>query len=325
MWSPGALGHDLLDRVRTAVRRAVIGYADAVRALAIALLSDGHVLLEGVPGLAKTYLVRTFSDALDLSFRRIQFTPDMLPSDITGTSVLNQQTQQFEFRPGPVFSHVVLADEINRAPPKVQSALLEAMQERQVTVDGRTYPLPRPFMVIATENPIEQEGTYPLPEAELDRFLFRWVLGYPTAEEEVAILTTRDAVMAAPPVRGVITPAEVDLLRQATHDVYVSRELLEYLTRVIRETRRDPRLVLGASPRASVQFLFAARASAILDGRRYVIPDDIRDLAFGVLNHRVLVRPEAMVQAAGASQTGGPLHRLREIVREVVDRIDVPR
>lgn len=324
-WPPGALGHDLLERVRAAVRHSVVGYSDAVRALAIALLSEGHVLLEGVPGLAKTYLVRTFSDALDLSFRRIQFTPDMLPSDITGTSVLNPQNQQFEFRPGPVFSHIVLADEINRAPPKVQSALLEAMQERQVTVDGRTYPLPRPFMVIATENPIEQEGTYPLPEAELDRFLFRWVLGYPSAEEEVAILTSRDQVMASAPVRGVVTPSEVDLLRQSSRDVFVSRELLEYLTRVIRETRHDPRLVLGASPRASVQFLFAARASAILDGRRYVIPDDVRDLAFGVLNHRILVRPEALMAVSGATSSSNPLQRIREIVREVVDRVDVPR
>lgn len=325
-WPPGAEGEDLLDRLEATIGNAVVGYTDAVRALAIALLANGHVLLEGVPGLAKTYLVRTFSNALDLSFRRIQFTPDMLPTDILGVTILNPVDQRFEFRPGPVFANVVLADEINRAPPKVQSALLEAMQEGQVTVDGRTYALPSPFMVIATENPIEQEGTYPLPEAELDRFLFRWVLNYPSHDEEMLILTSRDRVDASGPAAPVVPAREVERLRKAVREVYVSPELVAYLTRVVRETRQDPRVVLGASPRASVQFLFAARAAALLDGRRYVIPDDIRSLAFGTLNHRVFARPEALLQDGNTSGASLGAHgRLRHLLRDELDRIEVPR
>ncbi|MGA7924110.1 MAG: MoxR family ATPase [Thermoplasmata archaeon] len=325
-WEPGREGVDLLARLEATIGSAVVGYSDAVRALAIALLANGHVLLEGVPGLAKTYLVRTFSNALDLTFRRIQFTPDMLPTDILGVTVLHPVDQRFEFRPGPVFANVVLADEINRAPPKVQSALLEAMQEGQVTVDGRPYALPSPFMVIATENPIEQEGTYPLPEAELDRFLFRWVLSYPSHAEEMTILTSRDRVDAAGPPAPVVPATEVEHLRRAVREVYVSPELIAYLTRVVRETRQDPRVVLGASPRASVQFLFAARAAALLDGRRYVIPDDIRSLAFGALNHRIFARPEALLQDAN-TQGGTPgVHgRLRRLLRDELDRIEVPR
>ena len=255
----------ILDRLQSSIGREVIGYAPVVRALANALLANGHVLLEGVPGLAKTYLVRSFAGSLALSFRRIQFTPDMLPSDILGATVLNPKDRSFEFRPGPIFANVILADEINRAPPKVQSALLEAMQEGQVTIEGQTHPLPRPFMVIATQNPIEQEGTYPLPEAELDRFLFRWILDYPSATDEVTILRTRGDVDAEQSGAPVITAEELERLRALPGQVFVAEDLFRYITRIVRGTREDPRILVGASPRASVHLLNAAKAAAVLN------------------------------------------------------------
>jgi MoxR-like ATPase len=316
---------DLLRRLIESISREVIGYEQVVRALAVALVAEGHVLLEGVPGLAKTYLVRAFSRALQLDFRRIQFTPDMLPSDILGTTLLRTQDLSFEFRKGPIFANVILADEINRAPPKVQSALLEAMQERQVTIEGRTYPLPRPFMVIATQNPIEQEGTYPLPEAELDRFLFRWILDYPSAEDEVNILKTRGDLTGGLIGTAILQPTDIERLRALHGGVFVGDDLFRYLASVVRETRTDRRLLMGASPRASVQFLMAVKAAALLDGRSYVIPDDVRELAFPVINHRVIVRPEVLTQSSGVGQVPGAVGQLRLILREDLDRIDVPR
>jgi MoxR-like ATPase len=303
----------------------VIGYAPVVRALTVALIAEGHVLLEGVPGLAKTYLVRSFAQSLSLTFRRIQFTPDMLPADILGATVINPKDQSFEFRRGPIFAHVILADEINRAPPKVQSALLEAMQERQVTVEGQSHPLPRPFMVIATQNPIEQEGTYPLPEAELDRFLFRWILDYPSAEDEVTILRTRGDLPEGGERTPVVTIEELDGLRALHRRVHVSDDLFRYITRLVRETRNDPRLLVGASPRTSVHFLLAAKAAAILDGRGYVIPDDIRDFSIAVLSHRVIVRPEALTFSAHLGEVGRTAAAIREILNEDLGRVDVPR
>ncbi len=323
--APPADGRGLLDRLSAAIGQEIVGYREVVRALAVALVAEGHVLLEGVPGLAKTSLVRAFSQSLRLEFRRIQFTPDMLPSDILGATVLRTADQTFEFRPGPIFANVILADEINRAPPKVQSALLEAMQERQVTVEGTSHPLPRPFVVIATQNPIEQEGTYPLPEAELDRFLFRWIVSYPSLAEEVAILKTRAAAANGSRVVPVVEPGEVEALRVAARSVHLGDDLFAYLAGVVRQTRADPRLLIGASPRASVQFLAAVRAHALLDGRTYVVPDDIRELAFPVLNHRVLLRPEALVETAGLTDLLGPLRRLRELLRQDVDAVPVPR
>ena len=321
----GSTPAEFLDRLHTSVGREIVGYRDVVRALAVALVAEGHVLLEGVPGLAKTSLVRAFSQSLRLEFRRIQFTPDMLPSDILGTTVFHPADQTFEFRPGPIFANVILADEINRAPPKVQSALLEAMQERQVTIDGTSRPLPRPFVVIATQNPIEQEGTYPLPEAELDRFLFRWVVGYPSSADEVSILKSRAAAGNGGGVTPIVDVAEIDGLRRASRDVYLADDLFEYLAGVVRQTRRDPRLLLGASPRASVQFLAAVKASALLDGRAYVVPDDVRELAFPVLNHRVLLRPEVIAAGAGRTEILGPMRQLRQLLRENVDAVPVPR
>jgi MoxR-like ATPase len=315
----------ILDRLQTSIGREVIGYASVVRALANALLANGHVLLEGVPGLAKTYLVRSFAGSLALSFRRIQFTPDMLPSDILGATVLNPKDRSFEFRPGPIFANVILADEINRAPPKVQSALLEAMQEGQVTIEGQTHPLPRPFMVIATQNPIEQEGTYPLPEAELDRFLFRWILDYPSAADEVTILRTRGDVGAAEAGAPIVTSAELERLRQLPGQVFVSDDLFRYITQIVRGTREDPRILIGASPRASVHLLNAAKSSAVLDGRTYVIPDDVRDFALPVLSHRIILRPEALTLSVQRGGIGRTAETVRTILDDGLAHVDVPR
>jgi len=323
--SVGAGAAEILERLQAAIGREVIGYAAVVRALTDALLADGHVLLEGVPGLAKTYLVRSFARSLDLSFRRIQFTPDMLPADILGATVINPKDHSFEFRPGPIFAHVILADEINRAPPKVQSALLEAMQEGQVTIEGESHPLPRPFMVIATQNPIEQEGTYPLPEAELDRFLFRWILDYPSADDEVTILRTRDDVPEDAARTPVVTVDELDRLRALPSQVRVTDDLYQYITQVVRETRQDPRILVGASPRASVHLLNAARAAAVLDGRRYLIPDDVRDFALAVLSHRIIAKPEALTLSAQQSGVGRVADAVRAILAEDLGRIDIPR
>ncbi len=320
----GASPERILERLRSAIGSVVIGYDETIRLLGIALATEGHVLLEGVPGLAKTFLVRSFARTLDLSFRRIQFTPDMLPSDVLGTVVLNPKEQQFEFRPGPVFSQVVLADEINRAPPKVQSAFLEAMQERQVTMDGRTYPLPRPFLVIATENPIEQEGTYPLPEAELDRFLFREILAYPTAEAERTILRSRVGAEPEAPV-GIVSPDEATALRRLQAEQYVCEDLVEYIAAVVRGSRAHPEVAIGASPRAGIHLLHAAQAAALFAGRHYVAPEDVRDLVFPLLNHRLLLRPGALARESSRSGDGGSLARMRRVVAETVARVEVPR
>ena len=315
----------LLARLQQSIGESVIGSAGAVQALTIALSCDGHVLLEGLPGLAKTYLVRSFARSLDLSFRRIQFTPDMLPTDIVGNVVLSPTTHELEFRPGPVFCNVLLADEINRAPPKVQSALLETMQEFQVTVDGRTHPLPRPFLVIATQNPVEQEGTYPLPESQLDRFLFRYILGYPDRSDEVRILSSQGESLGREVTPGIASTEDIAVLRARHQDTYVSPDVLAYIADIIRETRQDARILVGASPRAGVHLLLAARALAILEGRRYVLPDDVRALSFSVLNHRIILRPEARRSRGVAPGTIGEADLLREIVGASVDRVKVPR
>jgi MoxR-like ATPase len=323
--APAADPVELLRRVTESIGRQIVGYQDVVRALTIALVAEGHLLLEGVPGLAKTHLVRTFAQTLHLSFRRVQFTPDMLPSDILGTTILRPKDQSFEFRPGPIFANVILADEINRAPPKVQSALLEAMQERQVTLDGVSHPLPVPFIVIATQNPLEHEGTYPLPEAELDRFLFRWILDYPTAENEVEILKTRSRLSDSEAVAQVLTASDIDRLRSLHREVYVHDDVYRYLAGVVRQTRLDRGLLLGASPRASVQFLMAMKAAALLDGRSYVVPDDVRELAFAVFNHRVIVRPEVVSRSASSGGPTGAFAQITQILHQDLDAVDVPR
>jgi MoxR-like ATPase len=272
------------------VSRVYIGEASAVDLLTVALLSRGHVLLEGVPGIAKTTLVKSFALALGSSIRRVQFTPDLLPADITGTYVLNPRDGTFALRAGPIFANVLLADEINRAPAKTQSALLEAMQERQVTIEGDRFELPDPFFVLATQNPVDLEGTYPLPEAQIDRFLVRVPMGYPSARDEVAMLRTHG--IAPPPVGVVLNPTDVLQLQSIAARIHVEDDLFEYAVGLTGFTRSHPRVVLGASPRASLGLLRASKALAVLAGRPFVTPDDLRFLAGPVLAHRLILVPE---------------------------------
>ncbi len=279
-----------LDALRAAVARVYLGPARTIDLLLLALLGRGHALLEGVPGVAKTTLVKTFATALGCSVRRVQFTPDLLPSDITGTYVLSPKDGTFALRSGPIFANVVLADEINRAPAKTQAALLEAMQERQVTIEGDRFELPAPFIVLATQNPIDLEGTYPLPEAQIDRFLLHVAMGYPSAREEVAMLRSHGG--GAPSVSAVLDPARVAALQALTSRIHVEDDVFDYVVALTTFTRKHPRVVLGASPRASLSLLTAARALAILKGRTYVTPDDVREVAVPALSHRLVLVPE---------------------------------
>ncbi|HLM70808.1 MAG TPA: AAA family ATPase, partial [Thermoplasmata archaeon] len=258
-------------------------------------------------------------------FQRIQFTPDMLPSDIIGGIVMDPKDRSFVYRPGPIFANVVLADEINRAPPKVQSALLEAMQEQQVTVDRRSYPLPRPFLVIATENPLEQEGTYPMPEAELDRFLFRWIMTYPTPEDEATIVRSQLDPGAVIPTANVLSAGEIDRLRRSIRSVHVEEEIVRYVTAIVGATREDRRLEAGGSPRAAVQYMRAARAAAFLAGRGYVIPDDVQELLFPTLNHRIIVRPELRGRRFLPGDPRGSFEAVRTILSDTLQKVPAPR
>ena len=311
-----ALTHDKLSRVNQLARaitdevgRAFIGAPAITEALLTALLARGHVLIEGYPGVAKTTLVKAFSQTLGCNFRRIQFTPDLLPSDITGTYILDMRTNQFVLREGPVFCNVLLGDEINRAPAKTQSALLEAMQEQQVTIEGETRPLAEPFIVLATQNPIEQEGTYPLPEAQVDRFLIKLRMGYPALADEKRMLGAYDR--APPNVRAVIGPKEVLEMQGLTQEVFVAEELLDYVLGLVAFTRNHARVYLGASPRAALALTHASKGLALLRGRDYVLPDDIRHLAPLVLGHRIMMTPDAELEGAqGASVIGEALDKV---------------
>lgn len=272
---------------------AVVGKDEVLRLLLAALLADGHVLIEDMPGLAKTTIAASFAALLGLSFRRVQFTPDLLPADLTGSFLYDQRSQGFAFRRGPVFTQILLADEINRAAPKTQSALLEAMQERQVTVEGESFPLDPPFLVIATQNPIELEGTYALPEAELDRFLVRLAVGYPEAEDEARILRLRrERRSARPHVPRLLTSAEFLAMQAALEEIFVDPSIEDYIVQVVRATREDQRLALGASPRAGLSLMAMARAVAGLEGRAFVLPDDVKRVAVPVLAHRLVLKPE---------------------------------
>src|SRR5688572_19798556 len=276
------------------VQRVYVGPREVVELMIIALLARGHVLLEGVPGVAKTTLVKAFAATLGCQFRRIQFTPDLLPADITGTYVLSPRSGEFQLREGPLFANIVLGDEINRAPAKTQSALLEAMQEQQVTIEGDTRPLPQPFIVLATQNPVEQAGTYPLPEAQIDRFLVRILIGYPEPKDELNVLLRHmDPVQ---PTRRVLEPREILAMQELVHGVHVENEILEYVVRLAQFTRQHTRVYLGASPRASLALVQAARARALASGRPFVIPDDIKTLAVPVLAHRLVLTPEAEME-----------------------------
>jgi MoxR-like ATPase len=304
------------DRILAEVERAVVGKREALELVLLGLLADGHVLIEDFPGLAKTLIARAFAQVTSIGFTRIQFTPDLMPSDVTGSSIFNQRESDFEFRPGPIFTNLLLADEINRAPPKTQAALLEAMQERQVTIEGNTRPLARPFLVLATQNPIEYEGTYPLPEAQLDRFLLRIGVGYPAREDEWDVLERRleraaDEIELDP----VVGRDELLEMQEAVEQVHVDRSVGLYMVDLVAATRQASGVQVGASPRGSLALLKLSRCRAALDGRDYVTPDDVKSVAVPALAHRLSLRPELWVQ------------RLRpdDIVLELLDRVPTPK
>jgi MoxR-like ATPase len=303
---------DKAHRVLEALGTVVLGQEDMLRQMMVALLAGGHALLEGVPGTAKTLSIRSLAMALELRFGRVQFTPDLMPTDLVGVNVLDELRREFSFHPGPIFTDLLLADEINRAPAKTQAALLEAMQERQVTVDGQTRPLPAGFTVFASQNPVEYEGTYPLPEAQLDRFLLKIVVGYPGAEAERAILDRYVDGFSADRadsygIRPVLGAGELISLRQAVAAVHVEPTVRDYITRIVRATREEPSLALGASPRAGVALFLASRAEAFLSGRDFVTPDDVKSLALPVLRHRVVLTPEAEVEGQTVDERLGGL------------------
>ncbi|MEV5411719.1 MoxR family ATPase [Thermopolyspora sp. NPDC052614] len=315
-----AITHDVGDRleeltstahrIREAIESVIEGKSDVVRLTLTVLLAEGHLLIEDVPGVGKTMLAKALARSIDCPVRRVQFTPDLLPSDITGVSAYNQQTREFEFKPGPVFANIVVGDEINRASPKTQSALLECMEEHQVTVDGRTYHLDAPFMVIATQNPIEMEGTYPLPEAQRDRFTARIAMGYPEASAELDMLDVHGAASPLDKLQPVATTAEVRELIDAVRAVYVAQPIKRYAIDLVTSTRHSPDLRLGASPRSTLHLVRAARAHAALAGRDYVIPDDLQDLAVPVLAHRLLPSVEAQGQRRMPEQVMADLVRM---------------
>ena len=306
----------IADAILNAVGTAVVGRIEALDTILTGLVADGHLLIEDLPGLGKTLMAKSFAAALGLQFQRIQFTADLLPHDITGSEILDTQKGEFRFRQGPIFANVLLADEINRAPPKVQSSLLEAMQEYQVTSERSTYPLPRPFLVLATENPLELEGTYPLPEAQVDRFLMRLRVGYPSTEEERLILERRRARKAEQVTVASATTLDQFLeLQRAVEDVELDPSIEGYVVDLVRATRADARAEVGASPRGSLALQKLARARALLSGRDFVLPDDVKSLAVPALAHRVLVKPEPWIRGV----------RGEEIVRTAVDRTVVPK
>lgn len=306
-------GKEFLEKLKAEIHNAVVGKDDVIELLAVALLAQGHVILEGVPGVAKTTIAKSFAHAIGLEFSRIQLTPDLLPADIVGTVYYDQRTSEFKIKKGPIFANVVLADEINRAQPKTQSALLEAMQEGQVTIEGRTLPLPKPFLLIATKNPLEHEGVYTLPEAQVDRFMMRIEMGYPDKEEELEMLLRKDKGEFRE-VKQVFTPTQILNLMAQVRRVTTSEEVLKYLYEIITKTRKDNRLLVGASPRAAEHLLYASKALAFLRGRDYVIPDDIKEMAPHVLVHRLIVRADYEIEGV----------KSEDVIREILDEVEVP-
>lgn len=305
---------EVAKRLRENIHKVIVGKNEVIDLTLTVVLCEGHMLLEDVPGIGKTTLARALAASLGCTFRRIQFTPDLLPTDVTGLNWFNQKKQEFEFRPGPVISQVVLADEINRATPRTQSALLEAMQERQVTMDGVTHPLPRPFLVMATQNPIELEGTFPLPEAQVDRFMMRIAIGYPEEEEENAILERFRLEDPLPDLQAVTTPEQVIQLQALRRQVKVVEPIREYVVRVARATRNHAEIELGASPRATMALYQAAQAWAGIHGREFVLPDDVKRLAPHVLTHRLMISPQAHLRGRKTS----------DLIADIVDAVPVP-
>lgn len=305
---------DVTERIAQSVGQVIIGKRNEIRLAVLGLLSEGHVLLEDIPGVGKTMMARALSKAIGFSFSRIQFTPDMLPSDVTGVSIYNQRSNEFEFRPGPIISQIVLADEINRATPKTQAALLEAMEEKQVTVDGVSYRMPRPFMIIATQNPIEYEGTFPLPEAQLDRFLIRIQMGYPSQHEELTILSAQQYQHPLENITQIVSQEEVLRAQQAVHHVYVAEEIKQYIINLVTATRTHNEVYLGSSPRGSLALFRTSQARAAMAGRDYVVPDDVKALAEVTLAHRIIVGPSARIKDLSS----------RAIVQDILTTTPVP-
>lgn len=306
--------HDLTSEILRECGRIIVGKIDIMRDTLIAFLSNGHVVLEGVPGLAKTYMARTFASILGCAFKRIQLTVDTLPADLLGSNVFNQKTGEFWFRKGPVFSNLVLADEINRCPPKSQSALLEVMEERQVSTEGVTRALPKPFLIIATQNPVEQEGTYPLPEAQLDRFMFRLILDYPTGSEEAEVIR-RKHIGEASDLRILADPHTMIRMQETCKTVYIDEDIINYIRDIIVKTRNDPQILLGGSPRASLVLMNASKTRAAMHGRDYVVPEDVRKLAIQTLNHRLVLKPEAELEGL----------TVERITSKILGEVDCPR
>ena len=309
---------DAVNRLKQEIAKLIVGQDQMVELLLAGILADGHVLIEGVPGVAKTLTAKLLSRTISVRFSRIQFTPDLMPSDVIGTSIFNPKELAFQFREGPVFSNIILIDEINRAPAKTQAALFEVMEERQITVDGQSYQLDPPFMVVATQNPIEQEGTYHLPEAQLDRFLFKINVGYPTAEEEIQILIRHNALSLddmMSTVQPVLAASEIDLLRHQVSRVHVEENLIRYITTLVSSTRNHKSIYLGASPRASIGVLNGSKALAAMRGRDFVVPEDITYVAPAVLRHRLELTPEKEMEGATTD----------EVIKEIIQVLDIPR
>ena len=310
--------NEAVTKIKTEIAKVIVGQEEMIELMIAAILADGHVLIEGVPGVAKTLTAKLLARCIDVPFSRIQFTPDLMPSDVIGTSVFNPQTAKFSFKHGPIFSNIVLIDEINRSPAKTQAALFEVMEEKQITVDGITYPIPQPFMVLATQNPVEHEGTYRLPEAQLDRFLFKIEVKYPTPEEEVQILeyahkgiTTHFAEAVQPVLNG----NEIISIREQVNNVHIEDKVLKYIAELVYETRNNKSLFLGASPRASVAVLRAAKAIAAINERDFVTPDDVVRVLHSVLCHRIILTPEKEMEGSTAA----------DVIKDITKKIEVPR
>lgn len=307
-----------INEIRSEIAKVIVGQQHVVDLLMIGLLCDGHLLLEGVPGVAKTLAAKLLAKIIDVKFSRLQFTPDLMPGDVIGTSVFNPREGSFYFKPGPVFSNIVLIDEINRSPAKTQSALFEVMEERQVTADGYTHMMDYPFIVLATQNPIEQEGTYRLPEAQLDRFLFKIEIGYPSLEEEVTILTNQQGKTQnelLKDVQKLLSPDQVRYYRQLVQEVMIDPKLIIYIARIVNETRNNPSLYLGASTRASLALLKTSKANAAINGRNFVIPEDIIEMAAPVLRHRIMLSPEKEMEGIDPD----------ELIRNIIKSLEIPR
>lgn len=311
--------NDAITAIKAEIGKIIVGQQQTIELLLTAILADGHVLIEGVPGVAKTLTAKLLARTINTDFSRIQFTPDLMPSDVLGTSVFNPKLIDFEFKKGPIFSNIILVDEINRAPAKTQSALFEVMEERQATIDGITYPMSSPFIVMATQNPIEHEGTYRLPEAQLDRFLFKILVNYPTAQQEVEVLRGHhqriNLAEAIAEIQSILQSQQLAELRKKTHQIHVEDKLLEYIAQIILQTRNNKSLFLGASPRASVALLNSSKALAAIRGRDFVTPEDVQELAPAVLRHRILLTPEHEMEGATRD----------DIVAQLLQKIEVPR